>query len=148
MRWSLRACSLVACKLQPSLLAFRRNVLRGKERGKTAVVAGKPVPGVQIVERGIKMGERASYTVRGENGGRLVRERGSLPFSLSSLPSFFYFYLSSFFNFFFFLTTVEPPLTATSLRQQFFFLPGQSIHSLLFQPLYNGHFLLSARWPL
>ena len=35
--------------------------------------------------------------------------------------------------------TVEPPLTATSL---------QSIHSLLFQPLYNGHFFLSPRWPL
>ena len=34
---------------------------------------------------------------------------------------------------------VEPPLTATSL---------QSIHSLLFQPLYNGHFFLSPRWPL
>ena len=32
--------------------------------------------------------------------------------------------------------TVEPPLTATSL---------QSIHSLLFQPLYNGHFFVSPR---
>ena len=31
---------------------------------------------------------------------------------------------------------VEPPLTATSL---------QSIHSLLFQPLYNGHFFVSPR---
>ena len=70
------------------------------------------------------MGERASYIVRGENEGRLVRERGSLPFSLSSLPSFFYFYLSSIF----FLTTVEPPLTATSLRQQFFFSCG-TVHT-------------------
>ena len=67
-----------------------------------------------------------------------MRERDSLPFSLSSLPSFFYFYLSSFFFFFFFFgTTVEPPLTATSLQRQFFF-GGQSLHPLLFQPLYNG----------
>ena len=32
------------------------------------------------------------------------------------------------------------------LQQPFF--GGQSIHSLLFKPLYNGHFLLSPRWPL
>ena len=25
---------------------------------------------------------------------------------------------------------------------------GQSMYSLFFQPLYNGHFLLSPRWPL
>ena len=36
--------------------------------------------------------------------------------------------------------TVKPPPTATSLQWPFFF-GGQSIHSLLFQPLYNGHFL-------
>ena len=35
---------------------------------------------------------------------------------------------------------------ATPLQQPFF--GGQSIHSLLFKPLYNGHFLLSTRWPL
>ena len=34
---------------------------------------------------------------------------------------------------------VKPPRTATSL---------QCIHSLSFQPLYNGHFFLSPRWPL
>ena len=55
-----------------------------------------------------------------------MRERDSLPFSLSSLPSFFYFYLSFIFYFLFFLEL-----------QQFFF-GGQSIHPLLFQPLYNG----------
>ena len=32
------------------------------------------------------------------------------------------------------------------LQQPFF--GGQSIHSLLFKPLYNGHFLLSPMWPL
>ena len=34
--------------------------------------------------------------------------------------------------------TVKPPLKATSLQRPFFF-GRQSIHSLLFQPLYNGH---------
>ena len=32
------------------------------------------------------------------------------------------------------------------LQQPFF--GGQSIHSLLFKPFYNGHFLLSPTWPL
>ena len=36
------------------------------------------------------------------------------------------------------LSTVELPLTATSLQRPFFF-GGQSIHSLLFRTLYNGH---------
>ena len=63
--------------------------------------------------------------------------------------------------------TVEPPLTATSLQQPFFwwtvhtftlvstslqwpplynshFFGGQSIHSLLFQPPYNGHLSTTA----
>ena len=54
-------------------------------------------------------------------------------------------------------TSVQwPPLyhdhlstTATSLQRPFF--GRQSVHSLLFQPLYNGyngHFLLSPMWPL
>ena len=33
--------------------------------------------------------------------------------------------------------TIESTLTATSLQRPFF--GGQSIHALLFQPLYNGH---------
>ena len=32
------------------------------------------------------------------------------------------------------------------LQQPFF--GGQSVHSLLFKPFYNGHFLLSPTWPL
>ena len=36
---------------------------------------------------------------------------------------------------------------STSLQWPFVFYQ-QSIHSLLFQPLYKGHFLLSLRWPL
>ena len=40
--------------------------------------------------------------------------------------------------------TVKPPVMATSLQLPFFFR-RQSIHSLLFQPFYNGHFLLSPR---
>ena len=47
-----------------------------------------------------------------------------------------------------FRNTVEPPLTvtspqwpptATSLQRPFFFLGGQSMHLILFQPPYNGH---------
>ena len=37
-------------------------------------------------------------------------------------------------------STVESPLKATSLQQSLFF-GGQSIHRLLFKPLYNFHFL-------
>ena len=40
--------------------------------------------------------------------------------------------------------TVKPPVMANSLQLPFFF-GRQSIHSLLFQPFYNGHFLLSPR---
>ena len=42
--------------------------------------------------------------------------------------------------------TVEPPLTVISLQWPLF--GGQSIHRLSFKPLYNGHVLLSPRWPL
>ena len=42
------------------------------------------------------------------------------------------------------IITVEPTLTATSLQRPFLF-GGQSIHSLLFQPLDNGHPLLSQK---
>ena len=43
-------------------------------------------------------------------------------------------------------TTVEPPLTATSLRRPFFGGEGggQSMYSLFFQPLYNGHLSTTA----
>ena len=42
--------------------------------------------------------------------------------------------------------TVEPPLMATSLQWPFFFLADSPYTDwLLFQPLYNGHFLLSPR---
>ena len=43
--------------------------------------------------------------------------------------------------------TVNPPLMAISLQRPFFG-SGQSIHSLLFQPLYNDGLLLSPRWLL
>ena len=50
------------------------------------------------------------------------------------------------------LITVEPPPTAGfSERPPFYnghFLGRQSLHWLLFNFLYNGHFLLSPRWPL
>ena len=36
--------------------------------------------------------------------------------------------------------------TAIPLQQPFF--GGQSIHPLLFKPVYNNHFLLSPRWPV
>ena len=40
-------------------------------------------------------------------------------------------------------TSINGHLSTTDI-----FFGGQCIHSLLFQPLYNGHFLLSPRWPL
>ena len=39
------------------------------------------------------------------------------------------------------LSTVDPPISASVFD-------GQSIHCLLFKPLYNGHLFLSQRWPL
>ena len=39
----------------------------------------------------------------------------------------------------FMIQLFEPPLTATSLQRPPFFFGRQSMHSLLFQPLYNGH---------
>ena len=41
-----------------------------------------------------------------------------------------------------------PPLYNSDLSTTASFFGGQSIHWLLFNPLYNGHFLLSPRWPL
>ena len=41
-----------------------------------------------------------------------------------------------------------PPLHNGHLSTTASFFGRQSIHWLLFQPLYNGHFILSPRWPL
>ena len=45
-------------------------------------------------------------------------------------------------------TTVEPFTKRGHLSTTVTFFGGQSIHWLLLKPLYNGHFLLSSRWPL
>ena len=42
----------------------------------------------------------------------------------------------------------RPPRYNGHLSTTATFFGGQSIHSLLFQPLSNGHFILSPRWPL
>ena len=47
----------------------------------------------------------------------------------------------------YFISAHKTPLTAVLSTTGTFF-GGQSIHWLLFKPLYNGYFLLSPRWPL
>ena len=42
---------------------------------------------------------------------------------------------------------VEAPLYSSHLSPTAIFFGGQSIHSLMFHPLYNGHFLLFQRVP-